>query len=114
MTETSLKTFIETTLNIPVFDGADSIVYPSATFEINGHPALLVGEGKAVIRGAEATINIWCEEKAERDAKTTLLLDALDAGNSISSVPDCSTFYDTTAKKFRSVISFNFIPREET
>ena len=113
MTEASLKTLIETTLKIPVFDGEHSIIYPAATLEITGRPATLAGDGKATVRESEVYINLWYESKTDRDTDQALLLAALDMKNGIS-VPDCSQYYDTTAKKYRSVISFNFIPREET
>lgn len=113
MTEASLKTLIETTLKIPVFEGQNSIIYPAATLEILGRPAAVVGDGKAKLRESEAYINLWYESKTDRDTDQALLLAALDTKDGIS-VPDCSQYYDTTAKKYRSVISFNFIPREET
>ena len=113
MTEASLKTLIETTLSIPVFDGAKSIIYPAATLEIIGHPPALIGDGKAKVREDEAVINLWFEEKSTRDTNEALMLSALENESGLS-VPDCSSYYDTTAKKFRSVITFNYIPREET
>ena len=113
MTEASLKALIETTCKIPVFDGAKSIVYPAATLEIIGHTPALIGDGKAKVREAEAVINLWFEGKTDRDTNEALLLSALDTQDGIS-VPECSSYYDTTAKKFRSVITFNYIPREET
>ena len=113
MTEATLKTLIETTLEIPVFDGAESILYPSATLEIIGHPATLHGDGKAKVREAEVVINLWYTTKDAWDSGTALLLATLDCEDGIS-VPECSSYYDTTAKKFRSVITFNYIPREET
>ncbi len=113
MTEASLKSLIEFTLNIPVFDGAESIIYPSATLEITDHPATLIGDGTAKVREAAASINLWYKEKEPRDVASALLLATLDTQSGIS-VPDCLSYYDTTAKKFRSVISFNYIPREET
>lgn len=113
MTEASLKSLIETTLKIPVFEGSDSIIYPSATLEVTGHPAAVIGDGKAQLRESEVAINLWYEDKASRDAGYESLLSALEDEDG-TSVPDVFNLYDTTAKKFRSVISFNFIPREET
>ena len=113
MTEATLKTLIETTLKIPVFDGAESIIYPAATLEIIGNPATLVGDGKAKVRESEAIINLWLTTKSACDTNTALLLAALDAEDGLS-VPECSKDYDTTAKKFRSVITFNYIPRTTT
>jgi len=113
MTEASLKTLIEETLKIPVFEGADSIIYPAATLEIIGHPATLIGDGKAKVRETEAVINLWFTTKSARDTSEALMLDALEEAGGIS-VPECNSEYDTTAKKFRSLISFNFITREET
>lgn len=110
MTKDSLIELIEDTLNIPVFEGSQSIIYPAATLEIIGHPATLIGDGKAVVRESEAFINLWFTEQSDRDADQALLLAALDTQDGIS-VPECNSSYDTTAKKFRSVISFNFIPR---
>ena len=112
VTESSLKTLIEQTLKIPVFEGGESIVYPAATLEIGDHPATLIGDGKAKVREAEVTINLFYTDKSPRDTGAALLLATLDTQEGIS-VPDCFNYYDTAAKKFRSVISFNYIPREE-
>jgi hypothetical protein len=110
MTKESLIDLIENTLEIPVFEGSQSIIYPAATLEIIGQPATLIGDGKAKIRESEVVINLWYTEQSDRDADQALLLAALDMQDGIS-VPECNPSYDTTAKKFRSVISFNFIPR---
>lgn len=110
MTEASLKTLIETTLKIPVYEGQSSIIYPAATLEIIGHPSALNGDGKSEVRETEAVINLWYTGKSARDTDTGLMLAALGTQNGIS-VPECYTEYDTTAKKYRSVIRFNFIPR---
>ncbi len=108
-----MKTLIESTLEIPVFEGSDSIIYPAATLECTDHPAGLIGDGKAVIRETEAVINLWYETKAPRDSGYKLLIAAIEAAGG-ATVPDIFNSYDTTAKKYRSVISFNFITREET
>lgn len=113
MTEASLKTLIEDTLKIPVYEGGQSIIYPGATLEITGSPPALAGDGKAKVREREAAIDLWFTTKGARDTSQALLLAALDLEDGIS-VPECDSYYDTTAKKFRSVIRFNFIPREET
>lgn len=112
MTEASLTDLIETTLNIPVFPGSQSIIYPAATLEIIGHPATLMGDGRAKVRESEVVINLWFVDKYERDVNETLLVATLDTLDGIS-VPDVISSYDTTAKKYRSIISFNYIPREE-
>lgn len=112
MTESSLTTLIEQTLSIPVFEGKDSIIYPAATLEITGLPAAVIGDGVTKLREAEVTVNLWYTEKAARDSATSTLLAALDSEDGIS-IPDTMIYYDTTAKKYRTVINFNFIPREE-
>lgn len=113
MTEASLKSLIEETCKIPVFEGAESITYPAATLEIIGYPAALVGDGKAKVRETAAVINLWFKDKSARDSNQALLLAALDSADGIS-VPECASEYDTTAKKFRSIINFSFIPRTIT
>ena len=112
MTEASLTTLIEDTLKIPVYLGSQSIIFPAATLEITGYPSVLSGDGKSVLREQEAVVNLWYVTKTDRNTAKTSLLAALDSQDGIS-VPECETYYDTTAKKFRAVISFNFIAREE-
>lgn len=112
MTKASLATLITTTLSIPVFEGQNSIIYPAATLEFTGYPAALNGDGKAKVRETEVFINLWFTDQSERDTNEALLLATLNTQDGIS-VPECQSYYDTTAKKYRSVISFNFIPREE-
>ena len=108
MTEASLTSLIEDTLKIPVYLGSQSIILPAATLEITGYPSVLAGDGKSVLREEEAVINLWYVTKTERDEAQTSLLTALAGKNGLS-IPECETYYDTTAKKFRAVISFNYI-----
>ena len=103
MTEADLKKLIEDTLAIPVFEGQDSIVYPGATLEVLQLNPALFGDGKCVMRSAEATINLWYKEKSARDDAVQDLLIAMDSQPDITS-PDVETYYDTTAKKYRAVI----------
>lgn len=113
MTKEALKTLIETTLEIPVFDGADddggdSIIYPSATLEASNFPVDIYGDGKPKGRLADAYINLWFETKSERNTAMQLLDAALIgvwglANNNIEA------YYDTTAKKHRAVFSLQFI-----
>ena len=112
MTETSLTNLIETTLSIPVYLGSQSIIYPAATLEVTGSPSAVVGDGKSLLREKSVVVNLWYTTKTARDDAESSLLTALDSQDGIS-IPECESYYDTTAKKFRSVISFNFIPREE-
>ena len=112
MTEASLKNLIESTLNIPVFQGEDSIIYPAATLEITGQSSGLIGDGRPEVWEAEVTINLWYLEKSARDDAVTILMGAL-LSESGTTVPYVATYYDTTAKKFRAVFNFNFILREE-
>lgn len=113
MTEQSLKTLIETAISFPVFEGTDTIVYPGATLEISSLPAVLIGDGKRLVRESDVVINIFTQTKIARDEAVTALDEALDLQTGMS-VPDIETYYDTTAKKYRAVITFSFIPREES
>ena len=115
MTEVGLKTLIETTLAIPVFEGKDSIRYPAATLEVLKISPALFGDGHSVRREASAEINLWYTDKASRDAAVEAMITAMDAENDITS-PEIETYYDTTAKKYRAVIStiYTFIIEEST
>ena len=114
MTEADIKTLIETTLAIPVFDGTDTIVYPAATLELTAMTPGILGDGKAKRRKQTAFINLWYEEKTARDTAAIALLEALDASDGIAA-PDMDTYYDTTAKKYRAVYNFEvlFFKEEE-
>ena len=103
MTEAELKQLIEETLAIPVFEGKDSIIYPSATLEITSLNPGLYGDGKCVLREASATINLWYADKAPRDKAIQDMLIALDSQPAVTS-PDVDSLYDTTAKKYRAII----------
>ena len=109
MTEAQLKKLIEDTLEIPVYTGADSITYPSATLEVDSQPAGLYGEGSVLHRLSDATINLWFKDKATRDSATTTLDAALQNIFGLT-VGEIETYYDTTAKKFRAVFPLEFIP----
>ena len=103
MTEAELKQLIEDTLAIPVFEGKDTIVYPGATLEVLQLNPALFGDGKCVMREADAEINLWYKDKAGRDDAVQDLLIAMDSQPGITS-PDVETYYDTTAKKYRAII----------
>jgi len=115
MTEAGLKTLIETTLAIPVFEGKDSIRYPAATLEVTKISPALFGDGCSVRREASAEINLWYTTKAPRDAAVQALMEAMDAQTDITS-PEVETYFDTTAKKYRAVFStiYTYIIEEPT
>lgn len=113
MTEAGLKTLIETALSIPVFEGKDTIVYPSATLEVLKNTPGLYGDGHSVARISEVQINLWYEDKEGRDAAVETMITTMDAENDITS-PEIETYYDTTAKKYRAVIATQYRYRIET
>ena len=113
MTEAGLKTLIETTLTIPVFQGQDSIIYPAATLEVTEIKPSLYGDGSSKSRACTAVINLWYTDKAARDTAVISLMAAMDGTSDIVS-PDVETYYDITAKKFRAVLQTQFILTTET
>ena len=112
MTEAQLKKLIEDTLEIPVYEGADSIIYPSATLEVATLSADVYGDGKRKGRLCDAFINLWFETKDERDTAVATLDEALAEAWGTANA-EIETYYDTTAKKFRAIFSLQFIPLEE-
>lgn len=113
MTEADIKTLIETTLNIPVFSGTDTILYPGATLELTAMTPGIFGDGRSKRRKQTAFINLWYEDKNTRDTGAIALLEALDASDGIAA-PDMDTYYDTTAKKYRAIFNFEvlYLPEE--
>lgn len=108
MTEAGLKTLIETALSIPVFEGKDSIIYPAATLEAQENNPELFGDGLVVRRMITAFINLWYENKSDRDDAIKELLKVLDFRTDISA-PDIDAYYDTTAKKYRAVLTVRYL-----
>lgn len=106
MTEAGLKTLIETTLAIPVFEGKDSIIYPGATLEVTNIDPSLFGDGLVKTRVCSAVINLWYIDKSARDSAVNSLMTAMDALNIVA--PMIDTYYDTTAKKYRAVFRTQF------
>ena len=113
MTEDNIKSIIEETLNIPVFLGQESIIYPSATLEVQVITPALFGDGKAKRRTEDCFVNIWFEDKDARDTALAELMSALDQTDGITS-PNVESYYDTTAKKFRGVFHFQLLPQYPT
>lgn len=113
MTETDIKGIIEETLNIPVFLGQESIIYPAATLEVQVITPALFGDGKAKRRTEDCFVNIWFEDKDARDTALAELISALDQTDGITS-PNVESYYDTTAKKFRGVFHFQLLPQYPT
>ncbi len=109
MTETDIKNIIEETLDIPVFLGQESIIYPAATLEIQVITPALFGDGKSKRRIQDVHVNIWYEEKDSRDTAQAELMSALDQTDGITA-PNVESYYDTTAKKYRSVFRFQLLP----
>lgn len=107
MTTDALKTLIKTTLNIPVYEDATSITYPSATIECYRHDARLVGDGHAVKRVSVYQLDLWYTSRASLDAATALMTSALDLAEVTPA--ECDSRYDTTAKKFRTTYHFETI-----
>ena len=105
MTEDNIKSIIEETLNIPVFLGQESIIYPSATLEVQVITPALFGDGKANRRTEDCFVNIWYEEKDSRDTALTELMSVLDQTDGITP-PEVESIYDTTAKKYRGIFHF--------
>lgn len=114
MTESDLKTLIEDTLAIPVFEGKDTIIYPGATLELTSMTPAVIGDGRACRRKQTAYINLFYNDRASLYSAAISLLGVLDASDGISA-PDMDTYYDTTAKKYRAVYQFEilYLPEEE-
>lgn len=108
MNDEGLKRIIENTLNIPVFLGSESIIYPAATLESRINSPELFGDGLTERRVVTAYINLWYEDKGARDEAVKQLLAVLDFRTDITA-PEIEAYYDTTAKKFRAVISVRYI-----
>lgn len=109
MTEGYIKSIIEDTLAIPVFLGAESIIYPAATLEAQIYNPSLFGDGKAKRRTVDIYVNLWYEDKTARDTAIRSLEAALEEVVGITS-PEIEVYYDTTAKKFRAVFHFIALP----
>lgn len=107
MTESLVKSMIETACNIPVFEAADSIIFPGATVVITQYNPELFGDGKATARVNSATVDLWYTNKADRDAAVTAFVAALEQ-EALTTSPDIFTLYDTTAKKWRATLTFEF------
>lgn len=108
MTESIIKSLIESTLNIPVYDAADAITYPSATVEVSSDSTGLFGDGRGTGRVKSVNIDLWYESKSDRDTAVQSLLTALDSQNG-NTTPDIITMFDTTAHKWRATFNFEFI-----
>ncbi len=108
MTEGMIKSLIEDTLTIPVFLGSETLKYPGATLEMQSISPVIFGDGKVKRRAYTVYINLWYTNKADRDTATASLTEALDGTDGVTA-PEIETYYDTTAKKWRSVFEFNTI-----
>lgn len=107
MTEGDLKALIETTIGIPVFDAADSIIYPGATLEIYSEAPGLYGEGRGTSEVRQVQIDLWYTSKSARDTATGLLKAALSSVTTTTA--QVERRYDTTANKFRSTFHFEIV-----
>lgn len=106
--EDELKNLIETAINIPCYLEGDSITFPGATVAVSSDSPRLIGDGAAASIVHTAYINLWYVSRSDRDTATASLVEALQ-GYRNSTPPDIERYYDTTAKKHRAVINFEFI-----
>lgn len=108
MTEGTLRTMIETACNIPVFTAADSIIFPGATVDVTEFSPELYGDGKATARVYSATVDFWFTDKDDRNTAVSAFVAALEQETHVTS-PDIFMLYDTTARKWRATLNFDFI-----
>ena len=108
MTDEELKELIEATLDIPVYDDGMSITYPAATLDIYQDSSALAGDGATKARVKNVKIDLWYQNKEERDTAQALLLGMLDGIRTASCVEILPCF-DTNARKYRSTFNFEIL-----
>lgn len=106
-----LKELIEQTLDIPVFDESESIVYPSATIGDYLESPELFGDGRCVEESTSISVGLWYRDWAARDKAATTLKKALASAG--YSAPTVQKYFDTNARIFRATLDTEKILKEE-
>lgn len=101
--EEELKGLVERTLVVPCVLDAGTMVYPGATVEVYLRNPESFGDGQPEEVVGYVSINLYYSSRTERDAATDKLVPELvKAGYTY---PTDERYYDTEARKWRSVLN---------
>lgn len=98
-----MKTLIETTLNIPVYEAEDTITFPSATYEERRIAPDNYGDGACKTEATDCYIDLYYKSRPERDTAVGLLKAAI--GDSYGGIITNLSF-DVTARAYRATLTF--------
>lgn len=101
--EDELKELIEKTLDIPCTLDTGAMVFPGATVEVYLRNPEAFGDGQPEEIVNYVTVNLYYPERALRDVATDKLVPALVSAGYI--YPTDERYYDTEARKYRTVLS---------
>lgn len=101
--EEELKKLIEENLKIPCTMDSGAMLFPGATVEVYLRNPESFGDGKPEEIVGYVSINLYYSSRTERDAATDKLVPELvKAGYTY---PTDERYYDTEARKWRSVLN---------
>ena len=108
-----VETLIKTTLDIPVIDLSEPLLYPCATWYKSTEETELSGSGKETEASDTYEIDIWCQERDVLISYATLLKQAISL-NEYCTIPDLTITFDTNGKVWRANLNFKHVKEDIT
>lgn len=103
-----IKALIESTLNIPVIDLSEPLLYPCATWYKSLEETELSGDGDETESSDTYEIDIWCEERDLSETYSKQLKKAIALFDYFT-IPYVQISYDTNGKAWRANLNFKYI-----
>ena len=106
-----IKTMIESTLNIPVIDLSEPLLYPCATWYKSMEETELSGNGDETEVSDTYEVDIWCQERDLSESYSVLLKKAIALINYFT-IPYVQISYDKDGKAWRANLNFKYIKED--
>lgn len=106
-----VESLIKTTLNIPVIDLSEPLLFPCATWYKSMEDSELSGNGKETETSETYEIDIWCQERELAASYASSLKNAI-ASLAYCTVSQIMISYDNNGKVWRANLNFKYIKEE--
>lgn len=106
-----VEALIKSTLDIPVIDLSEPLLYPCATWYKSMEDTELSGNGKETEASDTYEIDVWCQERELLVSYASLLKQAI-ASTDYCTIPDKTITFDTNGKVWRANFNFKHVKED--
>lgn len=106
-----IESLIKTTLDIPVIDLSEPLLYPCATWYKSLEETELSGDGDETEASDTYEVDIWCQERELSESHSALLKKTI-ALIDYFTIPYVQISYDTNGKAWRANLNFKYIKED--